>query len=156
MIPARDDMGRPIHGQYVPALCQKFPMRGKKRCRLHGGRSIGPITPEGMARTLSAMQAGRLRWLAKLKAAGQPIPCGRKKGGHNLPKEEREQRDYEERCFRFAREDRRQMAIERKARRQREHEEREEDRRRAADHARRQALIEASLPRWMREEWEKL
>jgi hypothetical protein len=25
--------------------------------------------------------AGRRRWLAKLKAEGEPIPCGRKKGG---------------------------------------------------------------------------
>jgi hypothetical protein len=42
-----------------------------------------------MARTLAAMQAGRLRWLAKLKAEGKPIPCGRKKGGRNAPLEER-------------------------------------------------------------------
>jgi hypothetical protein len=35
------------------------------------------------------MQAGRRRWLAKLKAEGKPIPCGRKKGGHNAPREAR-------------------------------------------------------------------
>jgi hypothetical protein len=35
------------------------------------------------------MQAGRLRWLAQLKAEGKPAPCGRKKGGRNAPLEER-------------------------------------------------------------------
>jgi hypothetical protein len=35
------------------------------------------------------MQAGRRRWLAKLKAEGKPIPCGRKKGDRNAPLEER-------------------------------------------------------------------
>jgi hypothetical protein len=61
--------------------CRNWPVRGKKRCRLHGGRSTGPTTPEGMARTIAAMKAGRLRWLAQLKSEGKQIPCGRKKGG---------------------------------------------------------------------------
>ena len=30
--------------------CQKPPMKGKKRCRLHGGLSTGPRTAEGKAR----------------------------------------------------------------------------------------------------------
>jgi hypothetical protein len=34
--------------------------------------------------------AGRRRWLVRLKSEGQPIPCGRKKGGRNAPLEERE------------------------------------------------------------------
>jgi hypothetical protein len=42
-----------------------------------------------MARTLAAMQAGRLRWLAKLKAEGKKVPFGRKKGSRNAPLEER-------------------------------------------------------------------
>ena len=29
--------------------CAKFPMDGKRRCRLHGGLSTGPKTPEGRA-----------------------------------------------------------------------------------------------------------
>ena len=29
--------------------CAKFPMEGKRRCRLHGGLSTGPKTPEGRA-----------------------------------------------------------------------------------------------------------
>ena len=31
-------------------VCQKSPLRGKKRCRLHGGLSTGPRTAEGKAR----------------------------------------------------------------------------------------------------------
>jgi hypothetical protein len=38
------------------------------------GLSTGPTTPEGMARTIAAMKAGRLRWLAQLKSEGKPIP----------------------------------------------------------------------------------
>jgi hypothetical protein len=114
---ARDDQGRLIHFQYVPALCQRWPVRGKKRCRLHGGRSTGPITPDGLARTLAGMRAGRTRWLARLKSEGKPIPCGRKKGGRNLPAEERAQVAYEKQCRRQAREVLRQIRAERKARR---------------------------------------
>ena len=34
--------------------CQKPPMKGKKRCRLHGGLSTGPRTAEGRARIAAA------------------------------------------------------------------------------------------------------
>ena len=34
--------------------CSKFPIRGKKRCRLHGGLSTGPRTLEGRARIAAA------------------------------------------------------------------------------------------------------
>ena len=34
--------------------CQKPPMKGKKRCRLHGGLSSGPKTAEGKARIAAA------------------------------------------------------------------------------------------------------
>ena len=34
--------------------CQKPPMKGKKRCRLHGGASTGPRTAEGRARIAAA------------------------------------------------------------------------------------------------------
>jgi len=34
--------------------CQKPPMKGKKRCRLHGGLSTGPRTAEGKARIAAA------------------------------------------------------------------------------------------------------
>ena len=34
--------------------CQKPPMKGKTRCRLHGGLSTGPRTVEGKARIAAA------------------------------------------------------------------------------------------------------
>jgi hypothetical protein len=34
--------------------CQKPPLNGKTRCRLHGGLSTGPKTPEGKARIVAA------------------------------------------------------------------------------------------------------
>ena len=34
--------------------CQKPPMKGKKRCKFHGGLSIGPKTLEGKARIAQA------------------------------------------------------------------------------------------------------
>ena len=34
--------------------CQKPPLKGKSRCRLHGGLSTGPKTPEGKARIAAA------------------------------------------------------------------------------------------------------
>ena len=36
------------------ARCAKFPMEGKRRCRLHGGLSTGPKTAEGRAAISSA------------------------------------------------------------------------------------------------------
>ena len=34
--------------------CQKPPLKGKNRCRLHGGLSTGPRTAEGRARIAAA------------------------------------------------------------------------------------------------------
>ena len=36
------------------ALCQKHPIVGRTRCRLHGGLSTGPKTPEGKAACVAA------------------------------------------------------------------------------------------------------
>src|SRR6516162_4700015 len=80
--------------------CKNWAVRGSKRCRLHGGFSTGPTTPEGKARTVEAMKAGRARWLARLKSEGKPVPFGRKKGGHNRSIEERAQAAWERRCMR--------------------------------------------------------
>jgi hypothetical protein len=43
--------------------CQAPAMRGKKRCRLHGGKSTGPRTPEGLERSRKA------RWKHGLRSA---------------------------------------------------------------------------------------
>lgn len=45
--------------------CKLAPVKGKKRCRLHGGLSTGPKTPEGKARSLAALQEGNRRWCAR-------------------------------------------------------------------------------------------
>jgi hypothetical protein len=70
--------------------CRNWPVRGKKRCRLHGGLSTGPRTAEGKARTVAAMVAGRRRLLEKLKAEGKRVPWGRKRGGANRSVAERQ------------------------------------------------------------------
>jgi len=36
------------------APCQKNPVAGRTRCRLHGGLSTGPKTPEGKAACVAA------------------------------------------------------------------------------------------------------
>jgi hypothetical protein len=42
--------------------------------------STGPKTPEGKARVVAAMVAGRQRWVEKMKAEGRKFPGGRKPG----------------------------------------------------------------------------
>jgi hypothetical protein len=136
--------------------CKNWAVRGSKRCRLHGGLSTGPTTPEGKARTAAALKVGRARWLAKLKSEGKPIPFGRKKGGHNRPLDEREHDAYVLQCRRDSRRIKHQMRAERKARRAREDQEREDARCRMEEHARRKARWDAGLPYWTEEEWENL
>ena len=102
-----------------------------------------------MARTVAAMKAGRARWLAKLKFEGKPIPFGRKKGGRNLPAEQREQLACEKRRRREGRAVLHQIRAERRV-------QRKETRRRMADHSRRKARADAGLPYWTPEEWERL
>ena len=60
--------------------CRNWAIRGKTRCKFHGGMSTGPKTPEGKARVVAAMVAGRRRWIERLKAEGKKIPGGRKPG----------------------------------------------------------------------------
>lgn len=136
--------------------CKNWAVHGSRRCRLHGGLSTGPTTPEGKARTIEALKVGCRRWLAKLKSEDKPIPFGRKKGGHNRPLEEREHDAYVQQCRRESRRIKHQMRAELKARRERERQEREEARRRMEEHARRKARWDAGLPYWTDEEWEKL
>jgi hypothetical protein len=60
--------------------CRNWAIRGKTRCKIHGGMSTGPKTPEGKARVVAAMVEGRRRWIERLKAEGKKIPGGRKPG----------------------------------------------------------------------------
>ncbi|MCZ6895520.1 MAG: HGGxSTG domain-containing protein [Gammaproteobacteria bacterium] len=41
--------------------CKRMALRNG-RCRNHGGLSTGPRSPEGMAKSLAALQAGWRRW----------------------------------------------------------------------------------------------
>ena len=41
--------------------CQKAALKGRNRCRLHGGCSTGPRTPEGKARSIAAHTKHGLR-----------------------------------------------------------------------------------------------
>ena len=47
--------------------CAKYPISGKRRCRLHGGLSTGPKTAEGRARIAAAqLKHGRyVNWREK-------------------------------------------------------------------------------------------
>jgi hypothetical protein len=61
-------------------------MPGKIRCRLHGGASTGPRTATGRASTVAALQAGRERWLKRMRLAKQrgeipKLPNGRRPRG---------------------------------------------------------------------------
>jgi hypothetical protein len=126
--------------------CRNWALPGSTRCRLHGGLSTGPLTPEGLARTVAAMKAGRARWVAKLKAEGKPIPCGRKKGGRNRTIEERKQAAYEKQC----RHEWHRMVLlnQRQARRAQRWEDRKNEARRKR--------FQAGGPFWTDEEWENL
>jgi len=132
--------------------CRNWALPGCARCRLHGGLSTGPRTPDGKARTVAALKDGRGRWLAKLKSEGKPIPCGRKKGGQNRSIEEREQAAYEKRCADDWRDGLHQTRTGRKARRA----ERRQERRVAADLMSRRERFHSGLPFWTDEEWEAL
>jgi hypothetical protein len=136
--------------------CKNWALPGSARCRLHGGLSTGPRTPQGKARTVAALKAGRIRWLAKLKSEGKPAPCGRKRGGRNRPIEEREHAAHAQKCRRDFRTVLRSTRADRKARRVGRRQEQEEARLKAADHARRKARAEAGLGYWTEEEWEAL
>jgi hypothetical protein len=50
------------------------------RCRVHGGASTGPKSPEGKAPVVAAMVEGRRRWAERVRAAGRQFTAGRKSG----------------------------------------------------------------------------
>ena len=55
--------------------CQKAALKGKTRCRLHGGLSIGPRTPEGKARSIAAHTKHGRRVQGACRT-GQGYQCG--------------------------------------------------------------------------------
>ena len=57
--------------------CRAWALRDKRRCKWHGGRSTGPRTPEGMARTINALRWGRIRSIERRRALGLKVPGGR-------------------------------------------------------------------------------
>jgi hypothetical protein len=72
--------------------CRRFAVPGRTRCRFHGGLSSGPsrqflvlMSDEELKRRIDNMQAGRGRWVADLKARGEPCPCGRRPRGYAAP-----------------------------------------------------------------------
>ena len=55
--------------------CMAFAVRGKTRCRNHGGLSTGRKTkPTLSPEDIREAHAGRRAWLADLKARGEPTP----------------------------------------------------------------------------------
>ncbi len=50
------------------------------RCRVHGGASTGPKSPEGKARVVAAMVEGRRKWVERRRAEGRRFTAGRKGG----------------------------------------------------------------------------
>src|SRR5215831_500562 len=58
--------------------CRRQVQRG--RCRIHGGRSTGPRTAEGLRRTVDALWHGRKRYIARRHALGLKAPGGRPSG----------------------------------------------------------------------------
>ena len=49
------------HARTTGQPCQA-PAGPNGRCKLHGGKSTGPRTPEGLARTVEALQLGLRQW----------------------------------------------------------------------------------------------
>jgi len=69
--------------------CRRWAVPGKTRCRLHGGLSTGPRTPEGKAASLAARLEGRRRRIALLALEGKKIATGHnggrpRKDGHPM------------------------------------------------------------------------
>ena len=65
--------------------CRRWAVPGKTRCRLHGGLSTGPRTPEGKAASLAARLKGRRRRIAQLALEGKKIATGH--NGGRYPKD---------------------------------------------------------------------
>jgi hypothetical protein len=60
------------------------------RCRFHGGLSTGPRSPEGKAKVVAAMVAGRRAWVECVHAEGGTFKAGRKTGAQWITEPMRE------------------------------------------------------------------
>lgn len=49
------------------AQCRSKELHRGGKCRFHGGLSTGPRTPDGKIRAITAMQAGKAKWLSERK-----------------------------------------------------------------------------------------
>ena len=82
----RRRLGKAQEGDWRTAFrrCRNWAVPGKRRCRLHGGRSTGPKTPEGKAASLAAplpaMLERRRRCIAQLALEGKKIATGHNGG----------------------------------------------------------------------------
>lgn len=61
--------------------CRRHALTGKRRCRLHGGLSTGPIFWHG---NVEAMARGRKRYIEQLHAMGLKAPGGRLPGPEKM------------------------------------------------------------------------
>src|ERR1700738_5539010 len=53
--------------------CRNWAIRGKTRCKFHGGMSTGPKSQAGKAKVVAAMVEGRRRWI-EAEGRGQENP----------------------------------------------------------------------------------
>jgi len=60
--------------------CLRYPLEGKRRCKLHGGASTGPRTPEGRDNSLSTLTNGHQQWYERMKERGYLFRGGWPKG----------------------------------------------------------------------------
>jgi hypothetical protein len=60
------------------------------RCRVRGGASTGPKSPEGKARVVAAMVEGRRAWAERVRANGGRFAAGRKSGAEWVTESMRE------------------------------------------------------------------
>lgn len=61
--------------------CRRHALSGKRRCRLHGGLSTGPIFWRG---NVEAMARGRARYIERRHAMGLKAPGGRLPGPEKM------------------------------------------------------------------------
>jgi hypothetical protein len=79
-------------------FCKAWAMESG-RCRVHGGASTGPKSPEGKARVVAAMVEGRRKWVEARRAEGRKFSGGRKRGAEWITEPMRERARAEARTL---------------------------------------------------------